>query len=206
MTSTLPPLLQAVSGAIGSASANALTYPLDLVTTRLQLRPPSAKKTLGVIAANKILQHIVSRYGISALYDGLSTDTSATLLSKYAIPLLAHSETNPANSFLYFYVYSYLRNFMLRYRNAKSSLSLGNELLLGFSAGVASRAVSMPLNLITLRLQTEKQEAVDDDEDEIPDSRPPATDVLSVVKLIYSERGLLGFWRGMSLVLEQSFQ
>lgn len=37
MASTLPPLVQAVSGAIGSASANALVYPLDLVTTRLQL-------------------------------------------------------------------------------------------------------------------------------------------------------------------------
>ncbi|KAF9011584.1 mitochondrial carrier [Hymenopellis radicata] len=59
----------------------------------------------------------------------------------------------------------------------------------------------MPLNLITLRLQTEKQEAADDDEDEILDSRPPAPDVLSVMKLIYSERGLLGFWRGFETTI-----
>lgn len=36
MTSTLPPLVQAFSGAVGSATANAVSYPLDLVTTRLQ--------------------------------------------------------------------------------------------------------------------------------------------------------------------------
>lgn len=41
MTSTLPPLVQAVAGAIGSASANTLTYPLDLVTTRVQLSSPA---------------------------------------------------------------------------------------------------------------------------------------------------------------------
>jgi adenine nucleotide transporter 17 len=37
MTSTLSPLTQAVTGALGSASANALAYPLDVVTTRLQV-------------------------------------------------------------------------------------------------------------------------------------------------------------------------
>lgn len=36
MTSTLPPLVQAFSGAMGSATANAVSYPLDVVTTRLQ--------------------------------------------------------------------------------------------------------------------------------------------------------------------------
>ncbi|KAJ3904981.1 hypothetical protein F5879DRAFT_25944 [Lentinula edodes] len=43
MTSTLPPLVQAVAGAVGSASANTLTYPLDLVTTRVQLSSPADK-------------------------------------------------------------------------------------------------------------------------------------------------------------------
>ncbi|KAJ7211609.1 hypothetical protein GGX14DRAFT_393929 [Mycena pura] len=42
-----PPLIQAFSGAIGSASANALTYPLDLVTTCLQLdSQDKAKKSV----------------------------------------------------------------------------------------------------------------------------------------------------------------
>ena len=36
MTSTLPPITQAFSGAFGGAVANSIAYPLDLVTTRLQ--------------------------------------------------------------------------------------------------------------------------------------------------------------------------
>ena len=37
MTSALPPLVQACSGALGSATANAVSYPLDLVATKLQI-------------------------------------------------------------------------------------------------------------------------------------------------------------------------
>ena len=36
MTSTLPPLAQAISGAIGAAAANVGSYPFDLATTRIQ--------------------------------------------------------------------------------------------------------------------------------------------------------------------------
>lgn len=46
MTSTLPPLIQAFSGAIGSASAGAIAYPLDLVATRIQTT--SSKKLRGI--------------------------------------------------------------------------------------------------------------------------------------------------------------
>jgi hypothetical protein len=37
VTSTLPPYIQAASGSLGAALANGITYPLDLVVTRLQL-------------------------------------------------------------------------------------------------------------------------------------------------------------------------
>jgi hypothetical protein len=36
MTSTFPPLAQAVAGALGTSAANIGAYPLDLATTRLQ--------------------------------------------------------------------------------------------------------------------------------------------------------------------------
>lgn len=45
MTSTLPPLVQAFSGGIGSASANAISYPLDLIATRL--RTTNSKRLKG---------------------------------------------------------------------------------------------------------------------------------------------------------------
>lgn len=88
MTSTLPPLVQAFSGAIGSAAANSLTYPLDLVVTRLQLQVPNAyrdRKSLrhgGFLSSLMILRKIVSKHGWKAIYDGLWPDTCATLLSR----------------------------------------------------------------------------------------------------------------------------
>lgn len=104
MTSTLPPLVQAVSGALGSASANALVYPLDLITTRVQLasapssRLPqpasssskSSKDKAAVHPALPILRRVLNKYGWAALYDGVFTDTGATLLSKYVLHALRY--------------------------------------------------------------------------------------------------------------------
>ena len=101
MTSTLPPLVQAVSGSVGSAIANAVSYPLDLVCTRLQISEKKEKQgkcalqwrlttnvlwaednSLGISEAVETLQRIISTRGTAGLYDGLPADTSATLLSR----------------------------------------------------------------------------------------------------------------------------
>ncbi|KAF8996159.1 mitochondrial carrier domain-containing protein [Cyathus striatus] len=189
MTSTLPPLVQAFSGAIGSASANAITYPLDLLTTRLQLDPPnSPEEKRGIRGAIRILKKIVRKHGISSLYDGILTDTSAVLLS----------------NFFYFYFYSALRSLSTkrkiplfwRINRASKGIhepGLFEELLLGFIAGVASRAISTPLNIVTLRLQTAE---TTEDGDEPANSTPSAK---NIIKSIYKEQGLGGFWRGFKL-------
>ncbi|KAK0454420.1 mitochondrial carrier domain-containing protein [Armillaria borealis] len=183
MTSTLPPIVQAVSGAVGSAFANGLTYPLDLATTRLQLHRKRTRSNR-LYDGIRILVHIIRRYGLTALYDGIMTDTGASLVS----------------NFCYYYVYSFLRNSVLRYRykdtKTKISLPVLQELFLGFIAGVASRAVSMPLNLITLHLQAER-----DADDEENSGEDQAVGLSSVVKLIYSEHGLSGFWRGFQTTI-----
>ncbi|KAF9256741.1 mitochondrial carrier [Marasmius fiardii PR-910] len=188
MTSTLPPLVQAVTGSIGSASANFLTYPVDLATARLQLQPQTygldhKRRPTGIQGGFHILYAATQKYGLSALYDGLLTDTGATLLS----------------NFFYFYFYSSLRDIWQK-RNSKNDqkipltkLSILEELFLGFLAGVASRAISTPLSLITLRLQTERSN--DADEEEESESRHESG-VRSVVRKIYNEDGLAGFWKG----------
>jgi len=63
--------------------------------------------------------------------------------------------------------------------------------VLGFIAGVASRVISTPLNIVTLRLQTERE-----DEEKIGSDSTNIKGVSDVVKLIYKEQGLGGFWRG----------
>jgi hypothetical protein len=74
------------------------------------------------------------------------------------------------------------------------------ELVLGFIAGVASRAVSSPLNIVTLRLQTERSNEEDEDDSDLVSESTQSTGVTDVVKLIYKEEGLAGFWRGGRLL------
>ena len=99
MTSTLPPLIQAFSGAFGGAVANASVYPLDLVGTRLQTAKSKRNQgrnwyiiffakpfngfNSGITEAVHTLKDIVNKKGATGLYDGLKTDTGATVLSRY---------------------------------------------------------------------------------------------------------------------------
>ncbi|KAJ3864549.1 mitochondrial carrier domain-containing protein [Lentinula novae-zelandiae] len=203
MTSTLPPLVQAVAGAIGSASANTLTYPLDLVTTRKPLGSNSPHVFTKRLSENstrfkavRILRSIIQSDGVGALYDGLFTDTASTLIS----------------NFFYFYIYSLLRKILIRrVAGSQSSiasplkstkplpsikLAIWQDLALGFMSGVASRVVSMPLSIITLRLQTGRHD--DSDESGIVDQEENGNAMIQTVKKIYEEQGFSGFWRGFN--------
>lgn len=203
MTSTLPPLVQAFSGAVGSATANAIVYPLDLVATRLQTA--SSKRLRGFSGVLRALRHVLETEGWSGLYDGLPTDTAATIIS----------------NFLYFYFYAFLRTVLVR-RKARISpppsskaapvlLSVAEELGIGFLAGVASRAISTPLSVITVRLQTET-EGQDESGELDPEKGDPEDaarrgeprGVLATVKKIYAEQGLKGFWGGFSTTIPLS--
>ncbi|RPD57349.1 mitochondrial carrier [Lentinus tigrinus ALCF2SS1-7] len=197
MTSALPPLVQACSGALGSAAANSVSYPLDLVATKLQTT--TSRKLRGMHGTMLLLKHILETEGLAGLYDGLGADTASTILS----------------NFLYYYFYTFLHAIVARRRTSASSTSLlhtlkhaltaptkpvllgvPTELAVGFVAGVASRAVSTPLSVVTVRLQTED---TDDDSDDESSSKaePPADEgFLDVVRNIYAEEGLAGFWAG----------
>ncbi|EGO00795.1 hypothetical protein SERLA73DRAFT_133846, partial [Serpula lacrymans var. lacrymans S7.3] len=167
MTSTLPPFIQASAGSLGSATANILSYPLDLITTRIQ--------------ANKSVRKLIQRHGVTALYDGIGSDTWSTFVS----------------SFFYYYAYSFLRSILTRRRAKAAMLSVPQELAIGYIAGLASRAISTPLGTITVRLQTER-----DDEDALsPDDGKAGntkTGFRAACEHIYDENGLLGFWKGFS--------
>lgn len=117
------------------------------------------------------------------------------------------------SSFLYFYFYSFLRGILARRKSpsprvkskaAPVLLSAAEELGIGFLAGLASRAISQPLSVITVRLQTEgeddssesgsdKGSVYDDSETE---AHATSAGVTGTVKKIYAEQGLEGFWGG----------
>lgn len=108
-------------------------------------------------------------------------------------------------SFLYFYTYTLLRTrFLLRLAKRQSTqakpklpvLAVEQELLLGFIAGVCSRLVTTPLSVITVRLQTQREEDLEDPSDE------RESGIMSAAKSIYNQDGILGLWRGMSAIME----
>jgi solute carrier family 25 (peroxisomal adenine nucleotide transporter), member 17 len=92
MTSSLPPLTQALTGALGSAAANSIVYPLDLACARLQTLSPKDRHRhgTGLNGALAILRERARAHGFGALYDGLESDTAATVLSKYVLLTLHH--------------------------------------------------------------------------------------------------------------------
>ncbi|OSX61684.1 hypothetical protein POSPLADRAFT_1145290 [Postia placenta MAD-698-R-SB12] len=205
MTSSLPPLIQACSGALASASANAISYPLDLVATKVQT-------TTDLQGALRILKHILRTRGVSGLYEGLATDTASTVLS----------------NFLYFYFDTVLHALATR-RHARHNtpviaalrqaltaptrsvlLSVPTEIVIGFLAGVASRAISTPLSVLTVQLQTSNNEDAQLEEREVQlahsdtvqeKATRKAGRLVELAKEIYAEHGLPGFWAGFAPTL-----
>jgi solute carrier family 25 (peroxisomal adenine nucleotide transporter), member 17 len=141
---------------------------------------------VGIKGAVYLLHHIIHKHGLSALYDGVETDTGATIIS----------------GFLYYYFYSFLRSLLTRRRSASSlpkskvpTLRVAEELGLGFAAGLASKLISTPLSVITVRLQTEREDA-EDDEILYDEEVKKVGGINNVIGRIYKEDGLVGFWRG----------
>ncbi|PVF96585.1 mitochondrial carrier [Serendipita vermifera] len=199
MTSTLPPRIQAASGSLGATLANATTYPLDLIVTRIQLSQHNKTYPGDIQTAKNIMNKTLRKEGISGFYSGLESDSVATMMS----------------NFIYFYLYSFLRTSLLKRKSARSGvvdekakltamLSIPEELLIGLVSGIGSKVVTTPLSVVTVHLQTDKHEDDSDNVDlekqsvETSSVEDKQSHIRRVIQRIYSESGLAGFWRGMS--------
>jgi hypothetical protein len=69
-------------------------------------------------------------------------------------------------------------------------LSLPQELAIGYLSGIASRSITTPLNLITVRLQTAR---VSDDSA----AQGGTSRFTAICQQILQEEGLRGFWKGL---------
>ncbi|GAA6059079.1 hypothetical protein JCM10212_002050 [Sporobolomyces blumeae] len=179
MASSLPPLAQAIAGSAGATVSNVLVFPLDTLTTRLQAsnrrrRPASVSTTAAPSSSSaqpykhrsstSLVEAIRSLYGSGgwkAFYNGLGPDSLSTALSQ----------------FLYFFVYSFLRDRLLarkrggkrsagqamtsRTGNAKSAppplLSALEELAVGCIAGIVAKGVVAPVSMVAVRQQTSSE-------------------------------------------------
>ncbi|CAG8579794.1 22860_t:CDS:2 [Racocetra persica] len=132
----LSPLGNAVAGSLGAIFALSITYPLDIIKTRLQVQ------TKGICdeyyeSTIDAIHKILKAEGILGLYTGLPSG------------LIGVASTN----FTYFYWYSFIRT---RYQQARStsSLSTAEELIIGALAGALAQIFTIPVSVVTTRQQT----------------------------------------------------
>uniref|UniRef100_A0A060T775 ARAD1B21252p n=1 Tax=Blastobotrys adeninivorans TaxID=409370 RepID=A0A060T775_BLAAD len=185
--SDIPPVYNALSGAVGGAVANLAVFPLDLVVTRLQVQENkrSLKGKEKVKDFDQLYDGVVDAFkkiykldGIPEFYSGAAEDTVATTLT----------------AFFYFYAYDLLRTRRVRYiakrrgGKAPGTLGVAEELLIGTIAGMFCKLIVSPLSNITIRRQTQG-------------AHGEHLSRLQVCKDIYREKGVLGFWAGYSRVI-----
>ncbi|KAF2625790.1 mitochondrial carrier [Macroventuria anomochaeta] len=179
----LPALGHATSGALGTAVSKLITYPLDLVVTRLQVQ----KQLQGENERpryNGILDAIEKIYeregGLSAFYNGMPHEVFKGV----------------TDSFLFFLAYSYVRQSRLAANGGRKSLGAMEEIGVGVVAGAFSKLCTMPIQNIVTRKQTAAMTAL-----EGSTGIPPASSTRDIAYEIRKEKGLQGFWSGYSASL-----
>ncbi|KAJ4374802.1 hypothetical protein N0V83_001879 [Neocucurbitaria cava] len=179
----LPALGHALSGAAGTAISKLITYPLDLVITRLQVQRQlqhdgSSPHYNGILDA---IEKIYEREGgLPAFYSGVLQETMKGV----------------TDSFLFFLAYSYVRQKRLSTRDGGKSLPALEEIGVGVVAGAFSKFFTTPIQQIVTRKQTAAMMKHNS-----TTSIPPLTNTRDIAREIHREKGISGFWSGYSASL-----
>jgi hypothetical protein len=179
----LPALGHATSGALGTAISKFVTYPLDVVITRLQVQ--------------RQLQHNGERPHYDGLLDAIEKiyEREGGLKAFYS-GVLQETFKGVADSFLFFLAYSYVRQKRLDARGSGRSLPALEEIGVGVVSGAFSKLFTTPIQQIVTRKQTAamlKQES--------PTTIPPLSSTRDIAWEIRREKGIQGFWSGYSASL-----
>ncbi|KIW29573.1 uncharacterized protein PV07_05380 [Cladophialophora immunda] len=194
----LEALGHALSGSLGAAISNATLYPVDLIITRLQIQRqlrkdqsrPSQEEYKGFFdGLRKIYRN---EGGIAGLYTGLLQDTGKTI----------------ADSFLFFLIYSFLRDRRIAKHTKlnggkKVSLPALEELGVGFVAGSFTKLATTPIaNIVTRKQAAALLRASEEGQQESATTTPTRTPTArQIAQDILSEKGPMGFWSGYSASL-----
>ncbi|OJD32347.1 mitochondrial carrier [Diplodia corticola] len=185
----LPALGHATSGALGSAIAKLLMYPLDLVITRLQVQAQfeSGDGNGDDDADYKdIIDAIKKIYaregGLPAFYSGVAQDLAKSV----------------ADSFLFFLAYNFVKSSrQARKADPKKALPAFEEIAVGMVAGAFSKFWTTPVQNIVTRKQTASMVAARDR----TSSASPELSARDIALQIRHEKGVRGFWSGYSAAL-----
>jgi hypothetical protein len=167
---------------LGTAISKLITYPLDLLITRLQVQRHISGDDKD--AYDGILDAIEKIYekegGIAAFYTGVLPETVKGI----------------ADSFLFFLAYSYARQRRLA-TIGSSKLSALDEIGVGVVAGAFAKLWTTPIQNIVTRKQAAAMVAARDS----TSSTSPVFSTGDIARQIRSEKGLQGFWSGYSASL-----
>lgn len=195
---SLSPLEKAASGALASAIANTLVYPLDLSKTIIQTQVKSRSTSMEMSRTESeftssgeesvfvqrtfnnelkyksvldVLRKIRAKKGVLGWYHGLASSILGSA----------------AQNFSYFYWYSIVRLVYARvYKISVTHKHLtAVELFLGALAAAISQLFTMPIGVITTHQQTDKKHR----------------SLLQLAREIYVHDGVRGFWKGLSVSL-----
>lgn len=179
----LPALGHATSGAAGTAISKLITYPLDVVITRLQVQRqfhsshPKVDYEGIFDAAGKIYKY---EGGSKALYNGISQEVLKGV----------------ADSFLFFLAYTYIGE-KRRVHQGSRKLSALEEIGVGALAGAFSKLFTTPIQNVVTRIQTAAMTQARNTASSIPQN----LNAKDIALQIRDEKGLLGFWSGYSASL-----
>lgn len=176
----IPPIVHALSGAVASVISNSIVYPLDLVTTRIQTQSKDVKKARR--ASGTPHTHEKNYDGIANAFTTIYQDEGITSLWEGVV---ADNISTMASTFCYHFAYNFIRDrrfeTVAKARGGRKPRVLGmmEELTIGATAGVIARFVTSPASNVVTRSQTQGGSKMD------------------IVRSIYKEKGITGFWSGM---------
>ncbi|ETW03921.1 hypothetical protein, variant [Aphanomyces invadans] len=161
-------LVEASSGSLGALFACLALFPLDVAKTKRQADTHTTKKGESTLA---LLRSIWVDEGVNGLFSGLGPKAAHTVLS----------------NFFYFYWYAWLK---AAYEKSRGPLTTSATLAIGAAAGAINMTITLPLDVISTRIQTAAK----------AQSSPSS---LTLLRSMYHEHGILSLWKGYlpSLVL-----
>ncbi|OBA24065.1 mitochondrial carrier [Metschnikowia bicuspidata var. bicuspidata NRRL YB-4993] len=195
----LTPLEKAASGALASAIANTLVYPLDLSKTIIQTQVkkhdsmlPSSSVEGDIMSASTGDDSVLVSRKKNALKYKNTVDVLQKIHAKKGVlgwyhGLFSSILGSAAQNFSYFYWYSVVRQaYALLTKTAATRKHLTVlELFLGALAAAISQLFTMPIGVITTQQQTDKEHR----------------SLYQLAREIYVHDGVHGFWKGLKVSL-----
>ncbi|KAI3659466.1 hypothetical protein MP638_004528 [Amoeboaphelidium occidentale] len=201
ISAKLPPFGHALSGSGGAVLALLITYPLDVIKTRMQVQTKDSAFTTQYSSVLDAFLRIIHEEGVEGMYAGLASG------------LIGVASTN----FAYFYWYSFIRQSYQKMLHKKAiqsgfagkelqnALQIGTamELGLGAMAGALAQLMTIPVSVITTRQQTQ---VVKEEKDAPISGKKQVTfqsqkkrryTMVEMAKIIIDEESVFGLWKGL---------